>query len=157
MTQEETQAASFLAEHPEYDGKGVVVAILDTGVDPGAVGLQVLPDGRPKIIDIIDCSGSGDVDTSTVITTTSEEDGGKALDIEGLTGRKLRLNSEWKNPTGKWHVGVKRAYELYPNMLKPRVKSERKKEWTLKVRSRGSNTVNVRRWGAIVWGKTLTP
>lgn len=52
--------------HPEHDGRVVVVAIFDTGVDPGAVGLQTTPDGRPKIIDILVgyCSAMGTADVA---------------------------------------------------------------------------------------------
>lgn len=43
---------------PNTGTEAIIVAVLDTGVDPMAYGLQQCPDGTPKVIDVIDCTGS---------------------------------------------------------------------------------------------------
>lgn len=54
-------ASDFIKKNPSYNGKDVVVLILDTGVDMGTLGLTELPDGSVKVIDAQDFSGEGDV------------------------------------------------------------------------------------------------
>lgn len=48
---------------------------------------QVCPDGRPKVVDIVDCTGSGDVDTSTVIKGDAVNIVEGIRQIKGLSGR----------------------------------------------------------------------
>jgi tripeptidyl-peptidase-2 len=52
LPKQTSQASAFLEKYPEYDGRNVRVAILDTGVDPAAKGL----DGKGKVVEVIDCS-----------------------------------------------------------------------------------------------------
>lgn len=47
----ETGAAGFAADHPSWDGRGVTVGILDTGVDASHPALRTTTDGKPKIQD----------------------------------------------------------------------------------------------------------
>jgi len=54
-------AKSFINKYPNFDGKDVVIIILDTGVDMGVLGLDQLPSGDVKVIDAQDFSGEGDV------------------------------------------------------------------------------------------------
>ncbi|XP_064990083.1 tripeptidyl-peptidase 2-like isoform X2 [Musa acuminata AAA Group] len=123
MPKKEIGADRFLEAHPNYDGRGVLIAIFDSGVDPAAAGLQVTSDGNPKIIDILDCTGSGDVDTSKVVK--ADADGS----IVGASGTRLVVNPSWKNPSQEWHVGYKLLYELFTSTLTSRLKKERKKKW----------------------------
>ncbi|CAM0944650.1 unnamed protein product [Alopecurus aequalis] len=123
MPKKETGVDRFLAAHPEYDGRGALIAIFDSGVDPAAAGLQKTSDGKPKILDVIDCTGSGDVDTSKVVKADAEGA------IVGASGTRLIVNPSWKNPSQEWRVGYKLVYELFTDTLISRLKKERKKKW----------------------------
>ncbi|KAJ9553504.1 hypothetical protein OSB04_017549 [Centaurea solstitialis] len=123
MPKKEIGADRFIEAHPEFDGRGVVVAIFDSGVDPAAAGLQVTSDGKPKVLDVIDCTGSGDIDVSTVVKADANGC------IRGASGASLIINPSWKNPSGDWHVGYKLIYELLTDTLISRLKKERKKKW----------------------------
>ncbi len=56
------QVDDFLRANPQSDGRGVVIAVLDTGVDPSIPGLTHTPDGAVKVVDLQDFTGDGDVE-----------------------------------------------------------------------------------------------
>jgi tripeptidyl-peptidase-2 len=61
-----TGVAAWRFTHPAYDGRGVLIAILDTGVDPGVLGLATTTTGAPKILDARNFSGEGDIALASV-------------------------------------------------------------------------------------------
>jgi len=64
-------ADAFRAVHPTSDGRGILVAILDSGVDPAVLGLQSTTTGAPKLLDLRNFSGEGDVALEPVSADTA--------------------------------------------------------------------------------------
>ncbi|WFD36301.1 tripeptidyl-peptidase II [Malassezia cuniculi] len=120
LPRQATRADAFTRRFPNYDGRNVRVAVLDTGVDPAAIGLN----GPNKMVDIIDCTGAGDIKLKEVSGTAKDD----AIEIiSQFTGRTLLASPSWPNPTGVWRVGTKRAYDLWPTELVKRRTADRRR------------------------------
>lgn len=124
LPKEETQAAQFLEKYPEYDGRGVSVAILDTGVDPAAIGLQKTTTGARKITHLIDCTGDGDISMAKSFNLSKEN-----REIELISGRKFTVPDHWivGNQEIQFRVGSKNVFDLFPKKLLDRVLKDRRK------------------------------
>lgn len=57
----DTGVEEFIKVHPEYDGRGTIIIVLDTGVDMGIDGLTKTSTGEVKVIDAQDFTGQGDM------------------------------------------------------------------------------------------------
>ncbi|HTY05492.1 MAG TPA: S8 family serine peptidase [Gemmatimonadales bacterium] len=92
----------FAALHPTYDGRGVVIGILDTGVDPAVPGLITTTTGAPKVIEVRDFSGEGRI-ALTPVTPGSDGTVTVAGRVLGGAGRIARMAVG-----GPWYGGVLR-------------------------------------------------
>ena len=88
----EIGADAFRAAHPAWDGRGVVVAILDTGVDAFAPGMLATSTGQTKLIDVRDFSTEGNWETALAERDESGTDTepvfrtGEGLQLRGAAG-----------------------------------------------------------------------
>jgi hypothetical protein len=85
---EEMGAISFTNQNPTYDGRGVTVAILDTGVEIDHPMLRQTPSGENKVIDFQDFSGEGKFDLSNV--TVAEDGSFKAADGSAYQAKNIK-------------------------------------------------------------------
>lgn len=67
-----TGVEEFLKQHPEYDGRGTIIIVLDTGVDMGIDGLVRTSTGTVKVIDVQDFTGEGEMKFYSAETNTSD-------------------------------------------------------------------------------------
>jgi tripeptidyl-peptidase-2 len=86
----DTAAKAFVEAHPEWDGRGVLIAVCDTGVDLGVPGLLQTSDGKPKILDARVFCDEGKIDLSEAETGTDEH------------------GTAWHGKDGKWLYGIDR-------------------------------------------------
>jgi hypothetical protein len=89
----------FLRTHADFDGRGVLIGILDTGIDPSIPGLLTTTTGSPKVLDVRDFSGEGAVPLSRITPA------GDSVVVGGCRlagfGRVTALNT-----SGPWYGGT---------------------------------------------------
>jgi subtilisin family serine protease len=110
----------FLAQHPQADGRGVLVAILDTGVDLNHPGLLRTPSGERKIVDVFDATDNGLLDLPLILQTADSV-------LTGLTGRTLHLG-RFRSDDGNYRLGRLSAREIFPPGLVGRLLQERRRD-----------------------------
>ena len=118
LPKDETGVSQLRDTNPEADGRGVLVAVLDTGCDLAAAGLQTTSTGQPKYVDFLDCTGGGDIDMSV----SRKKDG---TTLEGASGATLTLGA-WADSVDEFRVGAASLWTLLPGSTRERVLAERK-------------------------------
>jgi len=138
IPKQEIDVLDLWQQDPKADGRGVRIAVLDTGCDLAAQNMQRTTTGLPKYLDFIDATGDGDIDTKTRVTLnlTASNDGDDVLTVVGLSGKTLTLprrnnifsSSTTANETCTLtlRLGVLRLFHILPKTVLKRVQQERK-------------------------------
>jgi len=97
-----TGVAAWQAAHPTWDGRGVLIAILDSGADLGVLGLEATTTGARKVLDLRDLSGEGDVPLVPVHAT------GGVIVIDSSTALSGVATVSGLADDAEWYGGVLR-------------------------------------------------
>lgn len=90
----ETGAVDFVKEHPEADGRGVTIGILDSGVDLGHPALQKTTTGERKIVDWV-----------TATDPVSDRDGTWLRMTASVTGPTFTIGGRtYSAPDGSYKI-----------------------------------------------------
>jgi tripeptidyl-peptidase II len=99
-----TGVEEFLKLHPDYDGRGTIIIILDTGVDMGVEGMLRTSTGETKVVDVQDFTGQGDVNIYEADISKEE---GKSLFFNKERGLSVKANiaSLISSADNKYYIG----------------------------------------------------
>ncbi|MEU4931804.1 S8 family serine peptidase [Streptomyces yokosukanensis] len=92
----ETGAVDFVEHHPKWDGRGITVGVLDSGVDLGHPALQKTTTGERKIVDWVTSTDpvvDGDATWRPMVTAVS----GPSFSYGGAT---------WTAPSGSYGIST---------------------------------------------------
>ncbi len=84
MPTRDTGAAQFVADHPAYDGRGVTVGVLDTGIDLSQPALSTTTTGERKITDWVTATDPFDDEDPTWVRMTDQVSG-EAFTYQGVS------------------------------------------------------------------------
>ncbi|GID95554.1 serine protease [Amorphoplanes digitatis] len=94
MPTDEIGSVQFKRKHPTWDGRGVTIGIMDSGVDLDHPALQRTTTGERKIVDWV-----------TATDPVTEGDGSWRAMVTEVTGPAFSyLNQSWTAPAGTWKV-----------------------------------------------------